>query len=355
MEVSMISSVQNQSAANKKHILFADFDNTQLLTKEQSAVVTYQNILSNLALQNLSNNGDINLIHCTGRVFSDIHRDIKSGQHSQLPFPTAAQTPHIICGVGTEIYTLNNLGEYELDTQWDKKLKETGFEDAIKSFTVKINGRIISHFCHLIENTLGADINLKPQDDSKNTNLKKSMWGEIKGSDHFTNDELKTAVEKTLHAVCKFEDDQKIEVTTSIQSGKIAIDLTPKGANKHEACMYLAGKLGYTPDEIWAAGDSLNDGHCIHLSGANVIVVGNAQADLIKAIHNENKAAHVNFAKLENEAASGIIECLEHANIITHKAIISAQNEACTKMSDIQNYFVDYPETKSQNPYKHYY
>ena len=98
----------NKGAAQAVKVCLSDFDNSQLVTQKQVAVPDYTNIASSLALQYLSNTGKVNLVHCSGRVASQIIRDIEDGSFSSLPFPVAAKTQTIIAGVGTEILDWNN-------------------------------------------------------------------------------------------------------------------------------------------------------------------------------------------------------------------------------------------------------
>ncbi|MGW2250162.1 HAD-IIB family hydrolase [Kitasatospora sp. NPDC001660] len=60
-------------------------------------------------------------------------------------------------------------------------------------------------------------------------------------------------------------------------------DVLPSGASKGNALRALAGKLGWTPQHILVAGDSLNDLSLFRI-GAHGVVVGGAEAALLDAV-----------------------------------------------------------------------
>ncbi|MCC9306185.1 HAD-IIB family hydrolase [Kitasatospora sp. RB6PN24] len=60
-------------------------------------------------------------------------------------------------------------------------------------------------------------------------------------------------------------------------------DVLPPGASKGNALQALAGKLGWAPEDILVAGDSLNDLSLFQL-GAHAVVVGGAEAALLTAV-----------------------------------------------------------------------
>jgi len=133
MTITSKTAMDKAGQETPKHKIYADFDNLQLLTKNQKAVMDYQNILSMLALRHLVETDVIDLVTCTGRVFNQIHRDINSGEFSRTPFPVAAKTKTIISGVGTEIHHLNKEGVYIEDAQWKAKLEASGFREAFET------------------------------------------------------------------------------------------------------------------------------------------------------------------------------------------------------------------------------
>ncbi|MGB1076754.1 MAG: HAD-IIB family hydrolase [Bdellovibrionales bacterium] len=358
MTKSATSSAMDLARKDKeKHIVFADFDNTQLMTKDQKAVRDYNNLSSMLTLRHLAEEGVINLVHCTGRVFDQIHRDIQSGTFSDIGFPVASKTKTIISGVGTEIYQLNEEGTYIPDTGWESVLEETGFHEEASKFSVQGTGRVLKEFCEYIEEILGTNIDLRSQEDDKQTRFKKSLWG--KPAEGVTEEKIKEAVATALKGIGA--DPEKVEITASVQTSKIAIDLTPKGpnfkANKEYACMYLMKKTGVNPENTYMTGDSGNDSHCINVPDVKIILPANAQATFVKSVqeaHNENRV----FQSATGNAASGLIEGLVQSGVIAPKEEQAARRTATITLSDFQHdLFVKdeggKPFVQTEKPFNH--
>ena len=85
------------------------------------------------------------------------------------------------------------------------------------------------------------------------------------------------------------------------------------------------------------AGDSQNDGHCINVAGANAILVGNAHTSLINSVLKEGNNTQAFFAKPENYAASGVLECLKRVGIVSTNEMESANNAANATLSNFQH------------------
>jgi hydroxymethylpyrimidine pyrophosphatase-like HAD family hydrolase len=318
-------------------IVYADFDNTQLMTENQIAVRDFYNLKSMLALRYLVEEKGLNLVHCTGRVFEQINRDIQSGDFSNLPFSVAAKAKTIICGVGTEIYTLNNQGNYVLDLGWQRILDQSGFKEEALKFT-DANGLITKDIIDIAQGMVGYDLELAAQEIEKNTSFKKSMWGSCSQL-NVSEGDLRNAF---LQAFSENGIDiDKIEITVSIQTAKIAIDLTPKGsnfkANKEYACMYHAEKQGVSVTQTYMAGDSGNDSHCINVKGANTILVGNAHEGFVKNVQSNKTPREIFKAFPSSQAAVGLIEQLGVSGVVLGSDIEAAYDHAAIILSDFQH------------------
>ncbi|MFB7470049.1 HAD-IIB family hydrolase [Kitasatospora sp. NPDC056184] len=90
-----------------------------------------------------------------------------------------------------------------------------------------------------------------------------------------------------------------------VYSGERYFDVLPPDASKGNAVRALAGKLGWRPDEILVAGDSLNDLSLYGL-GAHAVVVGGAEPALLTAL-----AADPGVHRPDEPGAAGIQAALE--------------------------------------------
>ncbi len=309
-------------ATNNAHAVYADFDNTQLLTNNQKAVRTRENICSMLALRHLVETGALNLIHCTGRVGAQIIRDIETGDFSDLPFPVASKTKTIIAGVGTEIYHLNEQGDYVADEDWQDKMRDTGFAQAVEKLLEK-DGNFQENFLSRVSETLGVDINLSGQEIDKQTEFKKSMWGTPQ--DNVTSQNIKDAI----ISVMKEEgiNSTAFSITVSIQTSKIAVDLTPKGATKPEACVYLMQKDDIHPQNAIMAGDSGNDTHLTKVEGVKTSIPANGQDELVQKVRNIHPEENI-YHDGKHKAAAGLIKAALNFHHVTEQQVSQAYEVA---------------------------
>jgi len=308
---------------NEKQVIFADFDNTQLLTKDQKAVKSLENIRSMLALRYLVNMGGLNLVHCTGRVGAQIIRDIEDGKFSGLPFAVASRAKTIIAGVGTEIYHLDETGQYVVDEEWQQKMRDTGFTEAVGQLLTQ-DGYFQKDFLASISEKVGADIELAGQEPDKQTDFKQSMWGNPQ--DGVTSDAIRNAMIEAMED--RGVDAEAFSITVSVQTSKIAIDLTPKGATKPEACEYLMARDNIQPHNVIMAGDSGNDTHLTNVPGVKVSIPSNGQNDLIEQVWDKHPDERNIRHDTKYEAAAGLIESAKWFGHVSGEQINHAYNKA---------------------------
>ncbi|MFF2350906.1 HAD-IIB family hydrolase [Kitasatospora sp. NPDC058115] len=90
-----------------------------------------------------------------------------------------------------------------------------------------------------------------------------------------------------------------------VYSGDRYFDVLPPGASKGTAVRALAGKLGWRPEDVLVAGDSLNDLSLYRL-GTHAVVVGGAEPALLAALAD---TPHV--LRPEHPGAAGIHAALD--------------------------------------------
>ena len=308
---------------NEIRVIYADFDNTQLLTKDQKAVKSLENIRSMLALRYLVNMCGLNLVHCTGRVGAQIIRDIEDGKFSGLPFAVASKAKTIIAGVGTEIYHLDETGQYVVDEEWQQKMRDTGFTEAVGKLLTE-DGQFQEDFLVSISEKIGVDIRLNGQEPDKQTNFKKSMWGN--SYDGVTSDDIRKTMIEAMED--RGVDAKAFSITVSVQTSKIAVDLTPKGATKPEACEYLMARDNIRPHNVIMAGDSGNDTHLVNVPGVKISIPANGQDDLIDQVWDKHPDERNIRHDTKYEAAAGLIESAKWFGHVSGEQINHAYNKA---------------------------
>ncbi len=302
------------------YLAFLDYDNTQALTAKQKAALTFDNIRSALALKHLVEEQGFKSVHCTGRVDNQIIRDIESGDWSDLPFPLAAKTDIIISGVGTEVSVLNEKGEYVRDEEWRQKMIDTGFTEAVQS-VLNDDGTFNQGFLDDVSTKAGVDVGLQGQEPDKQTEFKKSLWGNPVEKN---SDEIRAAIVAVLED--RGINPDSFSITVSVQTSKTAVDLTPKGATKPEACEYVTQKIeAETGQKVipLAGGDSRNDDH-LRVEGYKAIMPANAQRDLIDAVYEAQPAENIYHDKNGKKAAAGTVAGIQHFGGVTEQQVALA-------------------------------
>ncbi|HRQ88071.1 MAG TPA: HAD-IIB family hydrolase [Bacteroidia bacterium] len=98
---------------------------------------------------------------------------------------------------------------------------------------------------------------------------------------------------------------ERLPDTRIILSGESDFDVVPSAAGKDKATLYVAERLGISPDHLVVAGDSGNDLAMFRAAG-KAIAVGNARPELV----DRADPRRTYFAKAHH--AAGILEGLRH-------------------------------------------
>lgn len=282
----------NNGPAALNWLLVLDFDNTQAPTHKQVAQ-PHETLPYSLMLKRMAESGELPLVHCTGRSFDHIRRDIEHAQPG-LPEPIAARARAILANVGTEAY------------EWDEEAQDyvelDGLIDAdAAAFFEKRYDTLVT----IIDSTPG----LRLQSADHLGRYKISGWKDPKST--ASNEELLGALKAHLesHGI----DPDEIEITASMQS-KFAVDLTPKGANKGNAIRFMARRYNIAPRNVYFGGDSINDAAGMWVDHINRILTGNAQESLVKTAHEAFKQTASPSAIYQARApyALGVLEALQH-------------------------------------------
>ena len=96
-------------------------------------------------------------------------------------------------------------------------------------------------------------------------------------------------------------------------SGRVLLDLLPRGVAKHTALEHVRDQSGFTAAEVVYAGDSGNDFDAF-LSGHPAIVVGNTPEELKHEVRTEAEAARITDKLYFADApfAGGVLEGCRH-------------------------------------------
>jgi sucrose-6F-phosphate phosphohydrolase len=203
------------------------------------------------------------LAYNTGRSLDDTRELIEK---AGLPAPD-----WFICGVGTLIFHPSTARELQ---PWNDHLADGWKFDQVH----KLVG-----------------------DENATTAQPDECQGDFKSS-WFWSDATKGEIEKLQNDIRAIGIDAQ-----AIYSSKRDLDVLPTRANKGNAVVFLAKRLGLPLNRVIVAGDSGNDAAMYHTGGAFGIVVKNAEPALIASLPESAEIFHAS-----KDCAHGVIEGIEH-------------------------------------------
>lgn len=224
----------------------------------------------------------LDLAYVTGR---DHALALRGVERLGLPMPGV-----LVCNVGTSIYVRRPHGpDYVLDEDYRRRMR-AALGGADRDDLVAGVGTIAG---------------LELQEARKQAEFKVSYY-----VDEERIEEVREAVARRLEA---FPIPPKLVWSHDPHSGRMLLDLLPRGVAKHVALEHLREQGGYAMEEIVYAGDSGNDFDAF-LSGHPAIVVANAPDALKREVREGARAAdvldRVYFA--ESPFAAGVLEGCRH-------------------------------------------
>lgn len=277
-----------------ERLVFLDYDKTQAFTNHQW-LQPHDSTVYTLALNELIETGGLPAIHCTGRSFPHLYRDIFYQQFSNLPRPHAAQALALLTNVGTEAY--------EWDTGHGMYMPIDGFiNPAAGEFFEKITDALtiaIMKTPHLI---------LQPADHQGRYKLSAMTEDGYQGeSNQLWADLMQNVRDQGI-------DEEEIELTASLQ-GRPMFDFTPYGHNKQNGIRYMAKRYGKTPEKLCFAGDSLNDLSAMLIEDIHIILHSEVQKELIAKLDEHGVPMNRRF-HAQNPYAQGLLEIFERQGLI---------------------------------------
>lgn len=228
----------------------------------------------------------IELAYVTGR---DRDLALRGIEHFDLPLPDL-----LVCDVGTSV--------------WTRRGEHDGFEQdaAYRSRMLDALGGARRED---IVSAMASLRGLELQEERKQAEFKVSYYVDPERSTHLRSD--------VLGALSPFTVPPKAVWSHDPHSGRILLDLLPRGVAKHTALEHLRIQAGYDPDEIVYAGDSGNDFDAF-LSGHPAIVVANAPEELKREVRAEAERAGIldklYFAR--SPFAAGVLEGCRHFGLL---------------------------------------
>jgi sucrose-6-phosphatase len=216
-------------------------------------------------------------VYCTGRSLT-LYRELQA--EAGLIDPDL-----LICSVGTEVYYQ---GQDTPDPEWSAKLSSGWDRDAVAAIT--------AHF---------ADLVLQPE--TEQCPFKVSF---------FLTQEAATEVLPLLESKLA---EQQLATQLIYSSGK-DLDILPIAANKGAAMTFIRQKLGFTPAQTVACGDSGNDIALFEVGQERGILVGNARSELL--LWHRNHPSDTNYLA-KGHCAAGILEGLEHFGFLRSETALN--------------------------------
>ena len=209
-----------------KHLLISDLDDTLLGDDEA---------LERFRAFHDTHRALLGVVYASGR-FCNVIQDLV--EHTRLPVPLAT-----IGGVGSEIWTYP--GRRPMQEWWDEI--GDGWSDAA------------------VRRALAGVPGLEDQPDTEQSPYKVSYYWRDASPDDLAGLEERLARAGAAGRL--------------IYSSGRDLDVLPPGVDKGAAAAWLAAYLGYAPEDVLAAGNSLND-EALLSRGFDGIVVGNAHDEL---------------------------------------------------------------------------
>lgn len=224
----------------------------------------------------------LDLAYVTGR---DHTLALRGVERLGLPMPDV-----LVCNVGTSVYVRRPTGsDYILDEDYRRRM-QAALGGADRDDLVAV---------------LGTVPGLELQEPRKQAEFKVSYY-----VDPDRVEEARATVARRLEG---FPIPPKLIWSHDPHSGRMLLDLLPRGVAKHVALEHLCEQGGYAVDEVVYAGDSGNDFDAF-LSGHPAIVVANAPDALKHEVREGARAAdildRVYFA--EARFAAGVLEGCRH-------------------------------------------
>jgi sucrose-6-phosphatase len=238
----------------QRFLLVTDLDHTYI--GDRAALDQLQQFLE------IARSQGAKLVYSTGRSHTSYQT---LAEQEKLILPDV-----LITAVGTEI----RLGD-QLDDNWQQHLQKQWSLDRIRQTTLRYPALVPQPLTE--QNPYKLSFFLNPKAVSVLTNLTEDLESQS----------LKAQV---------------------IYSSKRDVDILPVRANKGNALTYVREKLGFSPDETIACGDSGND-IALFCQDNLGIIVGNAQSELIQWYKQQGSDRQY---LAQNHYAEGILEGLKH-------------------------------------------
>lgn len=226
--------------------------------------------------------GHVELAYVTGR---DRDLALRGIERVALPLPDL-----LVCDVGTSV--------------WMRGRKQDGFEqdDAYRSRMLDALGGARRED---IVSAMASLHGLELQEERKQAEFKVSYYVDPERSAHLRSD--------VSGVLDPFPVPPKAVWSHDPHSGRILLDLLPRGVAKHTALEHLRLRAGYDQDQIVYAGDSGNDFDAF-LSGHPAIVVANAPEELKHEVRAQAErggtSGKLYFAR--SSFAAGVLEGCRH-------------------------------------------
>ena len=321
--------------AQDKHnyLLISDFDNTQVPTHSQ-LVQPDQSLPYSFVFKDMVENGEIPLIHCSGRTLPNILRDIEHAQYSDFPGPHAAKAKAILAAVGTEAYVLN---------------EETGEYEELQGLINPAAAEYFESQYMRLQKLLSEVDGLQLQELKNQSKYKMSAWKNP--ATKLSNEEIVTGLYAKLDEYGIEPED--LSITVSMQ-GKLAVDFTPEGATKGNAIQFIARYYNVPLSDVIFAGDSSNDTDGMAVKGINRILPNNAQDVLVKAVEriaeNEKRPASYYIAPENRNCAEGLLHGLVHFGKLDAMPDIPAPLRSLARWKSNEDRLLLHPKTTQEEP-----
>ena len=107
-----------------------------------------------------------------------------------------------------------------------------------------------------------------------------------------------------------------------LYSADLYLDVLPRGVNKGSSLTALVRQLGIDPDEVLAAGDTLNDLSMLQV-GFKAVAVGASESGLLEATRNNARVLHA-----ERPGCGGILDAIAHFGFLGDRGVSAIDTRA---------------------------